>query len=156
MHEYRASLGILWHKWLGRLRNLFVALNVKERRRQRALLLYYGGQELHDLFTTLDHENAADDFESAVEILTEHFEPKVNLTFEVYRFRQIKQKESENVDQFCVRLRQAAQRCQFDNQDREIKDQIVCNFHRRDYVENRCATIQIGKTTRSCTCTGNR
>ena len=39
------SLGIKWKRWSTRLENLFVALNVKNEARQKALLLHYGGKE---------------------------------------------------------------------------------------------------------------
>ncbi len=54
-----------------------------------------------------------------------YFEPKVNLTFETYNFRQLTQAEDESTDKFVTRLREAASRCQFHDIVREIKDQVV-------------------------------
>ena len=47
------SLGIAWKKWTTRLENLFLALDIQSEERRKALLLYYGGEELSDIFNTL-------------------------------------------------------------------------------------------------------
>ena len=50
------SLGISWKKWSSRLENLFVALDIKDEARKKALLLHYGGEQLSDIFATLEEE----------------------------------------------------------------------------------------------------
>ena len=59
------------------------------------------------------------------EKLEAHFEPKVNVTFETYNFQQLAQEQDESVDKFVTRLREAANRCDFHDKEREIKYQIV-------------------------------
>ena len=39
-----SSLGLQWKKWTTRLENLFVALAIEDKKRQKALVLHYGGQ----------------------------------------------------------------------------------------------------------------
>ncbi len=51
------SLGIQWKKWVQQLKNLFVALDIKDKVRQKALLLYYGGAKLADIYSTLASED---------------------------------------------------------------------------------------------------
>ena len=117
------SLGIKWKKWILRLENLFVALGIKDKVRQKALLLHYGSANLSDIYYTLASE---DDKEYQVkEKLEAHFEPKVNVTFETYNFRQLAQEQDKSVDKFVTRLREAANRCDFHDKEREIKDQIL-------------------------------
>ena len=118
------SLGIQWKKWVQRLENLFVALDVKDKVRQKALLLYYGGAKLADIYYTLASEDDKE-YQQVKGKLDAHFEPKVNLTFETYNFRQLSQEEDESIDKFVTRLREVANRCDFQSIDREIKDQIV-------------------------------
>ena len=114
--------------------NLLVALNVTEKRRQRALLLYYAGKDVHEIYRSLlDTDN--DEFDEAKAKLTEYFEPKVNVTYEVFHFRQLKQEvsdgkdsvgEDEHIDAFVTRLRKKAKRCGFTtNSETEIKYQLV-------------------------------
>ena len=120
------SLGLLWTKWTQRLENLFIALDIEDRKRQRALLLYYGGSDVHNIYRTLTAPDQQDEeYEAAKRRLTAYFEPKINETFEVYSFRQIKQYENETIDKYVSRLREVAQRCNSHNIDCEIKDQIV-------------------------------
>ena len=47
------SLGIQWKKWVQRLENLFVALDIGDGVRKKALLLHYGGIDLSDIYYTL-------------------------------------------------------------------------------------------------------
>ena len=117
------SLGIQWKRWSSRLENLFVALNIKNEGRQKALLMHYGGKEFMILCETLLDEN--DTYEEAREKLNNYFEPQINLAFETYRFRSMVQEDGETVDQFCTRLKTAASRCDFSDENRELRDQIV-------------------------------
>ena len=66
--------------------------------------------------------------------MTNYFEPKVNLTYGIFHFRQTKQgisngKESVSedapIDAFATRLRKNAKRCDFTAIDNEIKYQLV-------------------------------
>ncbi|CAN8026493.1 unnamed protein product, partial [Ixodes persulcatus] len=54
-----------------------------------------------------------------------YFAPRVNTTFEVYRFGQAKQVERESFDSFYAKLRQLARHCAFADPDTEIKNQIL-------------------------------
>ena len=92
------SVGITWKKWIQRFDNLLVALDVSDEHRKKALLLYYGGKELHDIYDTIS--SVKDDYGVVKMKLTDYFEPKINLTFEVYSFRQMKQSQDESIDQF--------------------------------------------------------
>ena len=118
------SLGIEWNKWISRFENLLLALDVTDEKRQRALLLYYAGKDVHDIYNTL---SPAEDgtFVQAKEMLRVHFEPAKNETFEVYGFRSLVQLEGETIDKYLTRLREAGSRCGFTDIDKEIKHQIV-------------------------------
>ena len=117
------SLGIQWKRWSVRLENLFVALNIGNKVRQKALLLHYGGKDFMILCESILDEG--DTYDVAKEKLDQYFEPKVNLTFETYCFRSMKQEEDETVAQYFARLKPAALRCEFADIDRELKDHIV-------------------------------
>ena len=122
------ALGVHWKKWIQRLENLFLAMHVNDTKRQKALLLHYGGSDLSDIRYTLQSEDDIE-FKHVKVKLDAYFEPKVNVTFETYTFRQLSQDEDESIDKFVTRLREAAGRCNFHDKDREIKDQIVQKCH---------------------------
>ena len=120
------SVGIRWKKWLGCLENVLVALDITNKERKRAILLHYAGTKVSDIFFTLVLPEAGDDiYKKSVLALTGYFEPKKNLTFETFSFRELKQDKEESVCQFVTKLRAAADRCEFGDKEREIKDQVV-------------------------------
>ena len=65
------AVSLRWSKWVKRLENLFVALGINYKKRKRALLLHYAGNDVQDIFETL--ENTGDDFDTANKKLTEFF-----------------------------------------------------------------------------------
>ena len=100
------SLSIEWNKWISRFENLVVALGITDDGRKKALLLYYGGKDVHDIYNTLTPVKAevetlaAEDYTDAKQNLTTYFTPSKNETFEVYNFRSLKQKEGEAIDKY--------------------------------------------------------
>ena len=83
-----------WQKWLSRFENLLVAMDVSNRKRQRALLLHYAGEATNEIFDTLPNTTAGegeDPFDKAVQALTNYFTPGQNREYEIYVFRQAKQ-----------------------------------------------------------------
>ena len=101
-----------------------MALDIKHKDRQKALLLHYGGANLSDINYTLASEDDKE-YQPVREKLDAHFEPKVNVTFETYNFRQLAQEQDESIDKFVTRPREAANRCVLNDKDREKKDQVV-------------------------------
>ena len=124
------NIGVRFKKWIKRLENLFVAAAIEDVKRQRALLLHFGGQEIYDIYETLD--NTGDDFETLKGKLIEHLEPKKNKEYAVYMFRQAKQHDGESIDEYVTRLRQLAIDCEFHEKDCEVKSQIIqcCSSNR--------------------------
>ena len=114
-----SNAGPRWKKWLARLERLFTGMNITIPKRKRALLLHYAGPD------TLPDTGGDNDYDTAVAKLNEYFSPQVNSTYEVYNFRQTKQKEGESLDSYHTRLRQLAKTCEFTNVDKEIKEHIV-------------------------------
>ena len=46
----KTNAGPRWEKWVNRLDNLFVGLNITNDARKRALLLHYAGERVHEIF----------------------------------------------------------------------------------------------------------
>ena len=123
--EEKTSLGIRWKTWVAELENLIVALNITDPKRKRAIMLYYAGNDVHEIYCSLL---------TTPDKLTDYFEPKVNLTHEIFHFRQTKQgvsdskqsvSEDEPIDAFVTRLRKKAKICNFTDTDNEIKHQVI-------------------------------
>lgn len=114
-------------KWINRLENLLIGLDIKDKKRQRALLLHYAGEDVNAIFDTLT--DTGEDFATAKLKLKEYFAPKKNTEYEVYRFRQAKQSSEETIDNFPTRLRQLALKCEFADTSKEVKSQIIQCCH---------------------------
>ena len=57
----------------------------------------------------------------------EYFEPKKHTLYNIYKFRQITQEADESYDDYCTRLKLAAQTCEFPEgwRDTEIQLQLI-------------------------------
>lgn len=120
------SLGHRWTKYVQKLENLFVAMNVDSNKRKKALLLHYAGDEVFEIHETLPNTGTDTDYAASKTALNTYFKPQLNTEFEIFEYRQMKQKDSETVDEFATRLRQKADHCDFgDNKNKEIKSQII-------------------------------
>jgi hypothetical protein len=118
-----ASTGPRWSKWVKRFENFLTAMNATEPKRKRALLLHYIGEVAYDIFDTL-HETG-EDYDTAIEKRSGYFTPKKNIDYEVYVFRQEKQRTGETLDQYATRLRKLASTCEFIDLNKELKSQII-------------------------------
>ena len=80
---------------------------------------------MHVIHDTLS--SPKDDYNNIKRKLKNYFKPKINLNFEVYNLHQMKQVEEKPIAQFTTTLKQKAQQCNFVDNNREIKNQIVFN-----------------------------
>ena len=110
------SLSQRWKTWKKLFETYLIALNITDDRQQRALLLYQAGQEMQEIFETLD--DTGDDYKTALAKLDEYFQSKKNVDYEAFQFRQASQKSDETVDQFVTRLCKLAKNCKFTDLNR--------------------------------------
>ena len=121
----QTNLAQRWEKYLKRFNNLMKAMNITDEGRKRALLLHYTGDEVNDLFETLPDKGDDEEYTEACDALTTYFTPKKNVSFEIFKFRNLKQEAHETVDEFHTRLQIASKYCEFgDDKEKEIKAQI--------------------------------
>ena len=106
-------------------------MNITNTTRKKAMLLHYVGEEVNEIFETLEVQQADQDedvFRKAEKALKKYFTPQKNLEFEVYKFRQAKQSPEESISAYYFTiLKQLAKNCEFHDEKREIKTQIVQN-----------------------------
>eukprot|EP00794_Sanderia_malayensis_P016140 gene16140-17766_t len=97
--EVGASLATRWKDWLDDFEMFLLASGITDKTRKRALLLYQAGPRVREIFKNLTEVGGASDFDVAKNKLTEYFEPQKNRRYEVYRFRQATQEQTETLDQ---------------------------------------------------------
>ena len=114
-----------WSTWLADFEMFIISSEIKDKKQQRALLLCQDGSLIREIFRQLNDTGDDSEYELAKTKLTEYFEPQKNRRYEVYKFREAKQEQSETLDQFHTRLRKLAQTCAFDDVDFEVEQQII-------------------------------
>ncbi|XP_028412511.1 uncharacterized protein LOC114541021 [Dendronephthya gigantea] len=119
------NIAAKWRTWLADFKTFLTASNITNKTRQRALLLYQAGPRVREIFRHFPDPGNDDDFDKATELLTEYFEPQKNRLYEVYKFRQAKQSDTETIDQYHTRLRTLSKNCEFSDVEFEIMVQIV-------------------------------
>ena len=99
------SLSQRWKKWVGRFENLIIALDIKQSKRKKALLLHYAGPAVQEIADTLPpaarDDDRPDEYDATLAQLNGYFNPKKNVEYEVFTFRQARQREEEMLDQIC-------------------------------------------------------
>ena len=119
----RQQCGPHWRKWLTCFERLLIAgLGINDHTRKRVLLLHYAGFEVDEIFDTLSDTGTNSQYDEAVNKLNEYFSPQTNTAYEVYMFRQAKQRDGESLDTYHTRLRQLTKTYCFTNVDKEIAE----------------------------------
>lgn len=121
-----------WESWL-RSFNLYLDLKrLSDAKLKKSCLLHSAGPQVQEVFYNLpdeeedDSDKSKDEFEKAVKKLDAYFMKQKNYTYERHVFRNVCQKPNEPFDQFIIRLRKQASRCNFKTlADDQIKDQII-------------------------------
>ena len=103
--------------------NLLIALDIKDNKRKRALLLHYMGESL-TIFETLPETGTEADYDEACKALNDYFNPRKNTSFEIFKSKNTNQSVDETLDQYHIRFVQKAKYCEFADINREIKAQI--------------------------------
>ena len=139
-----SSLAQRWDKWTKSLDYYIRASGISDQKQKRAILLHLAGAEVQEIFETLPE--TGDDYKTALEKLTEYFNPCKNIAFERHVFRQAAQSAGDTMDSYVTRLRTLAKTCQFDaSLDEMIRDQIIekCALHglRRRLLRERELTL---------------
>ena len=121
-----SSLAQWWKEWRKCFEMYLLATNITDAMQKQALLLYVAGPAVHKIFNTLTETGT--DYKMAIEKLDTYFQPKKNLMYEQYVFKQTQPKPDETADHFITHLRQQAETCEFANLDDEIHKQFVMTW----------------------------
>ena len=145
-----------FEKYIKRLNNMFVAMNITKASQQKVMLMHYVGEETCDIFETLDVPElpeGSDEFKTSVKALSDHFEPQKCVDHHVYVFRQQAQKSGENITKFYTHLQLLARKCEFSDPDLEIKRQIIQGMSslrlRRKAIEQSLSLENLLKTAQA-------
>ena len=97
---------IRWDKWLRGFRLYSQGKGVKDPGQMKALLLHSAGNEVQDIYYTLQEHDPGDNkavFDVTCALLTNHLSPLKNVPYERSLFRAISLQVNETVEQFITR-----------------------------------------------------
>ena len=103
VHEEEHTAGTRFKKYMARFELLASAMDLADKfKRKKALLLHYAGEEVFDIYDTFtDAKKGGDDeagYKTLIKSLSDHFEPKKHLDFEIFKFRSARQEANESMD----------------------------------------------------------
>ena len=118
-----------WEDYAERLENYFIANDIKDPVKQRAILLNCVGASTYRLIKTLSLPGKPSDlsFADLVQKVKTHFNPKPSVTIKRYEFNTRKQKPGESVAEYIAALRKIAEHCDYGSSLNDmLRDRLVC------------------------------
>ena len=118
-----------WAAYCERLEQYFLANDVGDADKQRAILLSVCGAGTYQLIRNLaaPARPSEKSFEDIVKLVQEHHNPPPSAIIQRYRFHSRSQKEGESIAEFVAELRKLSEHCQFkDALDAMLRDRVVC------------------------------
>lgn len=121
-----------WKSWRQKFENYLIASETdkKSEKVQCAQLLYYFGEEAINIYNTFSFKDGEQDkIKLLFQKFEEYFVPKKNLTYERYKFFNLKQNK-ETVEHFVKELKIQAKQCEFGNLTSDlIKTMLICGIN---------------------------
>lgn len=143
----QSQLASEWRRWKRSLEYCLEAQGVTSQREKRNQLLHLGGPDLQDIFDSLPEVNNVPHvspdppfYDVAIEQLDAHFQPSRRRTYERHIFRQISQQQGERFNDFVMKLRVQANRCDFDQEGTSVLESMII-----DQIAEKCISSALRK-----------
>ena len=121
-----------WPSYIERLGHYFVANDVKDSNKKRAILLSSCGVSTYTVIWNLLAPDlpSTKSFDDIVEAAGKHFNPKPSSIVQRFRFNSRARMEGESVAEFVAQLRHLSEHCQFgDTLNDMLRDRLVCGIN---------------------------
>ena len=118
-----------WTEYVERLEQYFIANDVEDDKKQRAIFLSVCGPKTYSLLRDLlqPRKPSATEFKEIVETLERHFRPTPNVIFERFKFHNRERREGESITVYVAELRKLSEYCNFGEALEDmIRDRLVC------------------------------
>ena len=121
-----------WVEYAERLENYFIANEITDVAKRRAILLNGVGASTYRLIKTLALPGSPKDltFEEIVDNVRSHFNPKPSPIVKRFEFNTRRQKSGETVAVYVAALRKLAEHCEYkDILNDMLRDRLVCGIY---------------------------
>ena len=120
-----------WIEYTERLENYFVANEVTDEGKRRAILLTAVGRQTYHVIRNLALPRSPKElsYEELVEIVATHYNPKPSPIIKRFEFNTRCQEESESIANYIAALRSIAEHCNYgDTLNDMLRDRLVCGI----------------------------
>ena len=120
-----------WQSYVERLQQYFVANDVKNADKQRAILLSSVGGQTYQLIRNLlaPDKPTSKTFTELVEAVMQHHQPKPSVIVQRFNFHSRSRHSGENVSTFVAQLSKLSEHCNFgDTLNDMLHDRLVCGI----------------------------
>jgi len=120
-----------WVEYTERLENYYIANDINDPAKRRAILLNGIGPTTYRLIKTLCLPGTPKDFtfSELVARVTTHFNPKPSIIIKRFEFNTRKQKPDEKVSEYIAALRKIAEHCDYGGMLNDLlRDRLVCGI----------------------------
>ena len=120
-----------WTSYIERLKEYFIANDLEEATKQKAILLNVVGAESYQLMRSLTAPKKPTEksFDQLVALVKEHHHPKPSVILQRFKFGSRRQKPGEPIANFVSDLRRLSEHCDFgETLDDMLRDRIVCGI----------------------------
>lgn len=127
-----------WALWTERLEQYFIANDIPEQKKVSLFITLLGSEGyslLRNLCTPVRPSTKS--FDVLIEAMKNHLQPKPSIITERYKFKECKQKDSEDIKTYLTNLKRLSTYCEFgENLDSHLRDQFVWGL-RTDSIKKR-------------------
>ena len=123
-----------WTSYTERLAQYFVANDITDARKKRAILLSACGPSTYQLIRNLASPTkpAEKSYDDLVKLISDHLHPTPTIACQRYNFNTRKQKEGESIAEYVAELRRIAEHCNYDAMLEEmLRDKLMCGVRDR-------------------------
>ena len=118
-----------WTSYTERLAQYFVANDIADAGKKRAILLSACGPSTYQLIRNLASPTkpAEKSYYDLVKLVSDHLHPTPTVACQRYNFNTHKQKEAESIAEYVAELRRIAEHCKYDAMLEEmLRDKLMC------------------------------
>ena len=120
-----------WNNYIARLEQFFVANDIGDVKKKRAILLTSVGARTFKLICSLTQPQQPSDIEFAVlvQLIKDHQSPKPSMIVQRFKFNSRVRKADESVRTYVAELRKLSEYCEYNSQlDDMLRDRLVCGI----------------------------